>query len=333
MHPSALRGQEVPPSEPSTRSRELHEYSMFFDPEWIRWNERTWGLVSRVDEYVPEGKKTSRLQVVTYRDPHGRLRQPPLSPYLPIFFESNAPEGSVRSQRHWLELSGQLATELASQRFRGNLNLAPGHGDARAFIWNGFIASTRYTYLGDMPLRPDVVEPAIRKRINKAVASGFRFEATATTEELADQLRLTGQRQGFSYGLTPSALADLASSLDGNSLRTHKVVDASGVVVSAGARLVSKDGVALDWVQGTSADALPNGAVQLMYQGAIADVASAGARAFDFGGANIPAVARAKSGWGIPLAPYVSLSKPGTRQALQTVRSVWMNTRRTRRRA
>ncbi|MDH5134402.1 MULTISPECIES: GNAT family N-acetyltransferase [unclassified Microbacterium] len=300
-------------------------------PGLVEWNERRWGLSARRVEYLSEGRSPARLRAVLYTDGRGRIRQPRLDPYLALSFESSAPEGGPQRERQWLSAASQLAADLADGRLHGAGNLPPGLGDARPFAWGGLTTAVRYTYTGPLPHDAAHAEAAVRKRMSKARRAGYTFEPRANADDLQRMLDSTGARQNFSYGLSSGDVDALTRLLGHEVFRCHTVRDPLGEVVSAGARLVQAGGVALDWVQGTEPRALNDGAVQLMYAGVLQDLDEMGATSFDFGGANIAAVARAKSSWGFRLTPYVSISRPSVKQlALQVpaVRSLALRIKR-----
>lgn len=300
-------------------------------PGLVEWNERRWGLTARRVEYVSEGRSPARLRAVLYTDARGRVRQPRLDPYLALSFESSAPNGGPQRERQWLSAAAQLASDLAEGQLLGASNLPPGLLDARPFAWRGLSTAVRYTYTGPLPHEASGAEAAVRKRIAKATRAGYSFESSATPEDLQRLLDSTGARQNFSYGLSSGDVERLAELVGPDVFRSHAVRDSSGAVVSAGARLVAPGGVALDWVQGTDPEALNDGAVQLMYAGVMRDLDEVGAARFDFGGANIAAVARAKSSWGFALTPYVALSRPSLKQLaiqLPAVRALALRLRR-----
>lgn len=304
---------------------------VLFTPGLVEWNERRWGLTARRVEYISEGRLPARLRAVLYTDARGRIRQPRLDPYLAVSFESSVRDGSPQRERQWLSAAAQLAAELADGKLRGAANLPPGLSDARPFVWGGLSTAIRYTYTGALPHELSSVEAAVRKRVAKAIRSGYSFESSASADDLQRMLDSTGARQNFSYGLGSGDVELLSELVGPDTFRRHAVRNSRGEVVSAGARLVAPGGVALDWVQGTEPSALNDGAVQLMYAGVMQDLEEAGAARFDFGGANIAPVARAKSSWGLALTPYVAVFRPSVKQlALQlpAVRALALRLRR-----
>lgn len=304
---------------------------VLFDPGLVEWNEQTWGLRAQQLDYLPEGRSSARLRAILYLDARGRTRQPRLDPYLALAFESSAAPDSPQRERQWLSTASQLASDLNSSQLQGAANLPPGLVDARPLSWGGLSTTVRYTYVGPLPHDSSKTESAVRKRISKAIRAGYSFESHVASDILQRMLESTGARQGFSYGLKAGNLELLDDLVAPEVFRRYAVRDAAGEVVSAGARLVAENGVALDWIQGTEPAALNDGAVQLMYSGVLQDLERVGATRFDFGGANIPAVARAKSSWGLPLTPYISVSRPSLKQlALQVpaVRALAVRARR-----
>jgi hypothetical protein len=300
----------------------LHQfqpYEMLMQDAWLHWNKETWGLEPERVRYASGG---AELSGVLYTDRRGRVRMPPLSPYLPLRFNPTATERTDRLERQWLAVGDLMAEDLAARGISGRIAFPPGVLDARPFLWRGFRAEVRYTYVTNLPYSRELAASAVRKNINKAMRAKFTFEPNVRPSDLVDCLEATGGRQGFSYRLDERSITSLFDLLDPANVRGHVVRDTAGVAVSAGLRLMTPEGIALDWVQGTRAGALRDGAVQMMYGGAIDDLAEQGASAFDFGGANIANVAAAKATWGMGLSPFLTIRQYDSRHLLETAGGV-----------
>jgi hypothetical protein len=73
--------------------------------------------------------------------------------------------------------------------------------------------------------------------------------------------------------------------------------------------LVQPGGRALDWLAGTTVDALSTGATQLTIGQMLSDLQDAGVTVFDFNGADLPSVAAAKANWGGQLTPLITVEQ------------------------
>lgn len=302
--------------QPSTRADTTPVEDVLANDAWLDWNGSTWGLEPHRVKYGTD----HTLEGVLYTDRRGRVRMPPLNPYLPFQFTSTGPQRPERVSRQWIEVADMLAEDLASRRIVGKIILPPEIEDARPFHWSGLVAETRYTYTTDLPYSMQSASQAVRKNVNKAEREGFVFEESRDADGIVACLQSTANRKGFAYSLDVSALARLFDVLDTSRCRGHVVRDASGTVVSAGVRLLTAGGKAIDWVQGTDFGALKRGAAQLMYKGALEDLANGAATSFDYGGANIRQVTAAKSAWGMRLTPYTTLGDFDLRHLVRAVK-------------
>ncbi|MCW4385035.1 GNAT family N-acetyltransferase [Salinibacterium sp. SYSU T00001] len=292
------------------------DYEVLASDAWLEWNHAAWGLAPHRVTYGTSHK----LEGVIYTDKRGRVRQPPLNPYLPFRFVPSGNDRPERLSRQWDELCSELAAELSARRIIGTLSLTPNFSDARPFRWAGLLTTVNYTFTTSLPYEISRATQAVRKNVRKASREGFVFAQGATPRELADCLNATADRKGFDYRVSASMLERAAAALDSSEYRTHSVRAPNGEAVSAGARLVTKGGTALDWIQGTQFGALKRGAAQLMYSGVLEEMAELGLTSFDYAGANIRAVARAKAEWGMRLTEYITIHQADARYLVATMK-------------
>ena len=105
----------------------------------------------------------------------------------------------------------------------------------------------------------------------------------------------TERRQGFSYGMSTDQLRIALQRIGTSAVRMYLCRDSDGNAAASRVVLHSARGTAVDWLAGTSDPQLSSGATQLLIKFALEDLGSVGATAFDFAGANLPSVAKAKS--------------------------------------
>lgn len=283
---------------------------------WLTWNEEMWGLrAHRV--FVGQAANGPTLESVIYTTRSGRVRMPPRSPYLPIGFTPTPASRDSKRSSQWIELAGEFADQLRMRGLRGAIALPPGVIDARPFQWAGFLASVRYTYVMPLPFTDDHASSSVRKNVRKAERFGLAVAASAEWDLIHHCLASTEGAKGFSHRTPPVSLRRLACLLGDERLRAYLTRLPSGEPVSALLQLQSPGGTLIDWSAGTLREHLPTGAVQLTYRGAIRAAERGGATEFDFVGANIPAVAKAKSEWGAQLTPYLVLEQPSMRSLAQ----------------
>lgn len=273
--------------------------SVFTEDAWLSWCERVSGQRA---ERFQAGTEAAAVRGIWFRGDRGQIRQVPLMPYIPL--ESSLGLLNSRSQSA-LVLMTEFAESLAAQRIRGGVVLPPEWTDARPFQWAGLTAELRYTYLISLPHDSSLINRSVTKRIRKAERLGYTFHAERDDNAMIQCLESTERRQSFSHGIPVREVPKLLDTLAPDDYWCHLVRDSGGNTVSAGVRLRSGASAAHDWLQGTERDALKDGAVQLMYRGVLDDLTSSGITSFDFGGANIRAVASAKADWGGRLTPML----------------------------
>lgn len=296
--------------------------SLLTDPKWIEWTEATWSL-NCVQFSTASGKaELPSLTVTLYRQANGLLRQPPFIPYLPVQFQTSTTTKISRLSEQWLDVGAALATYIRSTGMSGSMTLSPSLLDARPFQWEGFRVEPRYTYSSRLPLTTSNMNPSVGKNVRKASRLGYSASRSNDWESIYRCLKGTAQAKGFRSPLRLEHLRQAHRVLGEDAFRGYIATDPSGRVVSGGIRLFKEGGTAIDWQQGTDREQLNSGVNQLLYDFSIQDLATYGASAFEFSGANIPSVAAAKAAWGMPLTPLLSIADPNLRTHAQDLIAV-----------
>jgi hypothetical protein len=197
--------------------------------------------------------------------------------------------------------------------------LMPGLSDVRPWQWRGLIAVAAYTLV--VPLDP---RPAPSRRISRAVATaeqaGYSCVAGPPLDEAVACLRATERRQGFRYPVSDTELRDVLASLGPEHLRVYGAYDRIGDMASARFVLHRAGADAIDWMAGTRGEDLKAGAASLLIRFVLDDLHTAGANAFDFGGANLQSIAASKALWHGALTPTWVIQQRGIRSALWALR-------------
>lgn len=280
-------------------------------PGWIAFNRERWGLAGEaVRISKPDGGPS--LMTVLYRDSRGRIVSPPHTPYLPVRLDLTAVGPAVRLTRQRLLLSSLFAEIVRSYGTKGWVALEPTLADVRPFQWLAFDVEPRFTYYVDLPSDPESWNENVQKKCRLAERLGYSCERTDDLTAVAACLRGSEQRQGFTYGLS---LDDLrrCRTLVGDGMRCYLCLGPGGRPASARVNLHMRGTRAVDFMAGTDPAHLQSGATQLVIAFVLDDLARAGATGFDFAGANIQAVARAKADWGGELTPFYAVRAPGAR--------------------
>ncbi|WP_083791418.1 GNAT family N-acetyltransferase [Paenibacillus sp. oral taxon 786] len=199
----------------------------------------------------------------------------------------------------------------------------PGIADIRPFVWSGFIAEVKYTYIVELPYEIDQASTEIRAKIKKATAAGYWTALTQDMAEVYQCLQGTETRQGFSHHLTQQDL-ELAQSLLGDqAFRAYVCYAPNGEPVSTSV-VVSLDGRrAFGWIAASKTEHLNLGVVQQSQSFALQDLSDLGFAEFDFAGANLPTVAYSKTNWGGRVTPYYLIRSPGLKEIFRAGRD-WM---------
>jgi len=196
---------------------------------------------------------------------------------------------------------------LAGGKFRTSLLLPPGITDGRPFAWAGMRVGVSYTYAIPLPMDPKAVSSSVRQKIRKAQSGKYSVSRSDDWAGILECLTATEGAKGFSHRIQARDLALGVDLMGEERFRGYLVRDHKGRPVSGGVRLHTPGHHAIDLVQGTQRAVLPDGANQLMYDFVLRDLTDEGATGFDLCGADIPAVAKAKSAWGMPLVPQLSI--------------------------
>lgn len=278
---------------------------------WLKWNEEKWNIKAERVVYTKNQKEYPRLEGVLYINNKGQVVMPPRNPYLPFCFS----DSTVKIDRLYVDYQDimQLFVEDLSRRgIAGVIALPPGFIDARLFQWNNFIVEPRYTFLQNFSMRY-TISPKITNKINKAVHLGYSVDRSDDWEAIVGCLKGTENVKGFSHQTSAKDLKNCAYLLGNDIFRGYLIKDATGQPVSGGLRLALKNGITIDWSQGAIHEHLKNGVNQLIYDFVLQDVKDSGSIGFDWVGANIPSVALAKSAWGAPLVPYLTIRQKNFR--------------------
>ena len=269
---------------------------------WLDFNERKWGIRAERVRYPDE---RGPLSAILYLDRRGRVILPRLNPYLPMSYEPRR-IAAYRASRAWNSAAGAFAADLRRRGLAGTIAFPPVVRDLRAWAWHGYRIGVRYTVVQDLPVAEASVDPAIRRRVRRAATAGYRCERTDRFTDVLTCIADTEARQRFRYGLSIDDLRMLHGAL-GESFRAYVCYDSAGRPATARLLLHCAGGEAIDWVNGTRLTELASGATPLLMSYVLDDLATAGARALDWEGANIPSIAAAKERWGGRIEPWFTV--------------------------
>ncbi|MGG6309513.1 GNAT family N-acetyltransferase [Paenibacillus macerans] len=289
---------------------------------WLKWaefNVRKWKCGVRLAEWEAPNS-AARGEGLFFFNKKGQLYLPPLNPYHPLAFRSTPTDKPFKIDRQWHEVAKTMIADLLETQRGASFVFPPDIADIRPFLWHGFKAEVKYTYVTGLPYSLEHASTEIRAKIKKADAAGYRTGLSRDMAEVHQCLQGTESRQGFSHRLTQADL-ELAQSLLGpEAFRAYVCYAPSGEPVSASV-VLSLDGQrAFGWVAASKTDHLNRGVVQQSQSFALQDLSEHGFTQFDFAGANIPSVAQSKTNWGGLITPYYLVRPPGYKEILRAGR-------------
>jgi hypothetical protein len=251
------------------------------------------------------GEHGGRFSAVVYRT-RGVVIQPRFMPYLGCRFTPTPSDHVHKVALQWLDVAGQLVTQLRRLGWRRGLTLPPELTDMRPFSWRGCLPLPRYTYyldpaaLGDS----DSWSRRVRRCIKTAQDEGYTVERNHDLDAVDYNLRSTEQRQAFDYSVSKEMLREGEEALGGEAFRLYNGYDENHQPACSIVVLYRAGAVVQDWLAGTSSEHLQSGVTQLVRETLFADLKRLEIAGFDFCGANIPPVAAAKSEFGGTLTPF-----------------------------
>ena len=185
---------------------------------WLEFNRLEWGVQPhRVSLSPADGKQTWSLETVFYTNRRGKLVMPPLNPFLPLRFTVPAARPGTAGRR-WREAATELVALWRARGLAGTVCLPPGYQDVRPWLWHGFVAQPRYTYVIPLPLHEDVLEPDVRNKIRKARRLGYVCDRIDDFTSAMECLQAPEVRKGFSYSISAESLRRMKSCLGENAV-------------------------------------------------------------------------------------------------------------------
>lgn len=281
--------------------------SALFHDGWLKFNEETWGFKSERVVYRLPGKELPSLETVLYLDKRGRVRMPPCNPYLPLQFSSTSTEKNCQLYTQLTSVMKLLAEDVKRRGVSGSLAFPPGFLDARAFQWLGFETTFNYTFVAHLPFYDSNLDTSVRKNSRKAEREGCTVKRSHNWDEVIYCINKTAQTKGFDYLFDVDQLTRCSEILGDHILFAHIGYSAELLPISAQVKISMPDGICIDWLAGTDRSFINSGINQYLYSQALNEITIAGSKYFDYCGANIESVARAKAAWGFDLVPYITI--------------------------
>lgn len=286
---------------------------------WAEFNERKWKCTSHITKFqVPNQEAYG--ECLLFKNHHGNLILPHLNPYHPVLIHTTPTNKAYRTSKQWHDIANLIIDELLKYPGNATLCLPPGITDVRPFLWRGFKTDIKYTFMTNIPYSTEHASKAIRNKIRKAHAEGYRSEKSNNMEHVYQCLIQTEQRQGFDHQLNVQDL-ELARDIMGESnFRCYICYSKDNEPVSANISIILNHSTAIGWIAGTKKGHLSHGVVQQLQKVEFEDLETIGIQQFDFAGANIASVSESKSHWGGELVPYYVIRKPQPKDMIRAGR-------------
>ncbi|MCH1640238.1 GNAT family N-acetyltransferase [Paenibacillus timonensis] len=290
--------------------------------KWAEFHTQKWGCSARVVRWEASNS-AARGEGLFFFNRKGHLYLPPLNPYHPFAFHPTPTDKPYKLNRQWHEAAKAMIPDLLKTQRSASFVFPPDIADIRPFLWSGFKAEVKYTYVVELPYALEQASTEIRAKIKKAAAAGYRTALSRNMAEVHQCLQGTESRQGFSHRLTLQDLERVQDLLGDQAFRAYVCYAPSGEPVSASV-VVALDGRrAFGWIAASKTEHLNRGVVQQSQSFALQDLADAGFAEFDFAGANLPTVAYSKTNWGGRVTPYYLVRPPGVKEIFRAGRD-WL---------
>jgi len=285
----------------------IRSKSVLTKDEWIRYNERRWGVKGERVRYTLPGREIPAIEGILYLDNKGRIVNPPLNAFLPFVFIPTTTEKNCQLYHQWVDLTKIMALDIKKRGYVGGVALPPGFIDGRAFLWANLNISIRYTFVGRLPFEDKWLDTSVRKNIRKAKKNNYFVERTHEWDKVVYCLRKTTDYKGMVGKINETDLELLAESLGDKLMYAHLCFAENMEPVSGQVKFAMPNGSCIDWAAGTNRNHINYGVNQFLYYESIRDIEKTKTKFFNYCGANIESVASAKAEWGFPLVPYVVL--------------------------
>ena len=236
-----------------------------------------------------------------------RLRTPVLTPHGGLLCAPIPSKGPAK-----LEAERNRAAELLTEHLTRaydyvQLIHTPAIQDMRPFIWAGWEARVRYTYqmaLRDLDGLWERVERRTRTVIRKAEKGGFQVRSTDDLELFRHQYEMIYTRPDNRMPVDAALVQRFVARASEAGLAHTMLVESPAGAVAAMVVFVDGFDTVYAWQAGADPAFNNTGALSLLYWKFFAQTAF---DKFDFVGANIPAIALFKRGFGGDLVPYFAV--------------------------
>ncbi|WP_313692191.1 GNAT family N-acetyltransferase [Halorarum halobium] len=192
-----------------------------------------------------------------------------------------------------------------------NVRTSPDYDDERPFVWAGYDATPRYTYVLDLTENVEDLRMALNSGVRKSVrerADGFEIAEAdlGDVERIIEGAARRHAEKGADYNVTPSFVTDLHDALPDGMVRAH--VCRHDGEFCGGEVSLEYDGTVYGWQSyGDLSRSVP--VYDLMYWHIFRAAKERGCTAYDLLGANNPDLCRYKAKFSPELRKYQALNR------------------------
>lgn len=281
--------------------------TVFSTWSWLQCAQQATGNACHCLGLYRNGQLVAGLSgIETQRAGLRRFSTPVLTPHGGLLLAPIAGKGPAKAESEGQRAAELLIAYLRQEYHHCALVHAPAVGDMRPFTWAGWEARVRYTYqmeLGDREGLWERLERRTRTVIRKAEGSGFRVLPTEDMALFGQQYERLYARQGGKVPVDAGVAQRFAEAACRAGLAQGLKVESPEGQVAAVVIFVRGFEGCYAWVAGANPELNHTGATSLLYWKYFEQEQGR----FDFVGANMPAIAFFKRGFGGELVPYFAV--------------------------
>jgi hypothetical protein len=244
----------------------------------------------------------------------GKFTTPLLTPHGGVLLAPVGGKGPAKMEAEAAQAMRRLADFLTGRFDYVNLTQAPALHDVRHFVWAGWQAQARYTYMfetGDADSLWERLERRTRTVVRKAEKSGFVLQPSVDFSLLRQLYEKIFAARDGSPLIDSGAVERFAASACAAGLAEIRQVESADGQVAAMVAFALGEDTAYAWLPGAEPAMANTGALSLLYWNYLKECPRP---RFDFVGANLESIAKFKRGFGGELVPYFAVE--GYRSAL-----------------
>ena len=234
------------------------------------------------------------------RGPFLKATVPILTPYGGFIASPLRGHRDSKSEAHLHKISQELMDFLARNYHHVFLVHTPSLNDTRPFDWAGWSVKNRFSYQVELESPYEIwemFERRTRSSVRKAEGLGYTFVIEDNIERFCTLYEKTYKKQGIDLPASKKLLSEHYSTLVENNLAFTAVVKDTSGTWAASVIFIKNGNDLCAWLSGAEPEMESHGTMSLLYWKLMESFFEKYA-SLDFLGANIPAQAKFKRGFG-----------------------------------